>query len=109
MWPIVPIFTCGLERSNFSFAIFKSSIDAETPRRGENPLLPASLRLCVSASRSSSLLFRDLALNLIHDLFRDTGRNFFVLPEMHGEASASLRTGPQFSRITEHLRQRHHR
>src|SRR5262245_59298906 len=31
MWPIVPTFTCGFERSNFSFAICLS--DAPGPRR----------------------------------------------------------------------------
>src|SRR5689334_21514541 len=56
--PIVPILTCGLLRSNFSFAIRK---------------LPISL------SGDS--------LNLAYDLFREGARNFFVLPEMHGEAA----------------------
>src|SRR5207302_2109451 len=39
MWPIVPMFTCGLVRSNFFFAISLSP-----SRRGEPRLLPSHAR-----------------------------------------------------------------
>src|SRR5579883_1354182 len=80
MWPIVPMFTCGFERSNFSFAI-----------------------------RKQNLLFRNLALDLAHDLFGDTAGNFFVLPKVHGEAAAALRPGTELGRVAEHFRKRNHR
>src|SRR5436309_2430406 len=81
MCPIVPMFTCGLLRSNFSFAISLSS-----PQN----------------------LLGYFALRLVHDFVRDAARHFFVLAEVHREGAASLRAGPQLGGIAEHLRQRNH-
>src|SRR5690349_15894858 len=103
MCPIVPILTCGLLRSNFSFAIFNSSMgrrDAETQRK---PLVCFSLRLCVSASKVF-LLLRDLSLNLVDDLFGNTARHFLIPAEMHREAAASLCARAHVGRIPEHFR-----
>src|ERR1051326_1035104 len=72
MCPMVPMFTCGLLRSNFSFAIL----------------------------RLSSLLLRD-ALHPAHNFFGQRGRNLFVLPEMHGETAAALCARPQLGGVTE--------
>src|SRR5262249_60581941 len=52
-------------------------------------------------------LFRDLALNSAHDLFRERGRHLFVLPEVHGETAPALRARTQVGGVTEHLRQWH--
>src|ERR1039457_6701548 len=79
MCPMVPIFTCGLLRSNFSFAM------------------------------STNLLPRHFSLNPSYDLFRDALRHLFILAEMHREAAAALRSGTQFRGVTEHLTERHHR
>src|ERR1700736_710273 len=87
MCPMVPMFTCGLLRSNFSFAM----------------AAPVSLVLLLFA------LARYLALHFGHDLLGDTLRNFFVLPEVHRETAAPLRTGAQLGSVAEHIRQRHHR
>src|SRR5581483_9842148 len=84
MCPMVPMLTCGLLRSNFSFAIL---------------LLPDSL---------PDSLFRNLALYAGDDLFGNVLRHFLVLPEMHGEAAASLSARTQLGGVAEHLRQRHH-
>src|SRR5271170_5203780 len=64
MCPMVPMFTCGLLRSNFSFAM-----DVESP----------------------ASLFRHFSLNFRYDFFRDVLGNLFVLPEVHGETAAALR------------------
>src|ERR1700687_512420 len=82
MCPMVPMFTCGLLRSNFSFAM---------------------------AAPVFLALLRYLALHLGHDLLGDVLRNFFVLPEVHRETAAPLRTGAQLGSVAEHIRQRHHR
>src|SRR5581483_12367092 len=80
MCPMVPMFTCGLLRSNFSFAIL----------------------------RLSSLLLRD-SLYPAHDFFGQRGRYFFIFAEMHRKTAAALVTRAEFGGITEHLRKRHRR
>src|SRR5229473_7180204 len=82
MWPIVPILTCGLLRSNFSFAII--------------------LNL-------QQKLFSNLALHPADDLFRQRGGNFLVLAEVHRKTSAPLRVRANIGGVAEHLRKRHHR
>src|SRR5437868_11563437 len=82
IWPIVPILTCGLLRSNFSFAI------------------------CLE---KSPYLSRDLPLNPAYDLLGDLAGDLLVLSEMHGETAAALGTRTQLGGVSEHLRERHHR
>src|SRR5271154_397837 len=77
MCPMVPMFTCGLLRSNFSFAM-----DVESP----------------------ASLFRHFSLNFRYDFFRDVLGNLFVLPEVHGETAAALRARAQLRRVAKHFR-----
>src|SRR4051794_381140 len=77
---MVPMLTCGLLRSNFSFAILN---------------LPENLP-CY------------LALGFADDLFRDRPRHFFVLTEVHRERTPTLCSGAHFRRVSEHLAQRNH-
>src|ERR1700712_3981733 len=83
MCPIVPIFTCGLLRSNFSFAISLLSPENYLPR--------------------------NFALGLAHNLFRNASWHFFILAEVHGERAASLCSGTKLGRVTEHFGERNHR
>src|SRR5579884_503767 len=83
-WSMWPMLTCGLLRSNFSFAIL---------------LLPDSLL---------NSLLRYLALYAGDDLFGNVLRDLFVLPEVHGEAAAALGARAQLGSVAEHFRQRHH-
>src|SRR5947208_2514489 len=74
MWPIVPMLTCGLVRSNFFFAI------APSPCR------------------------RLFAPDPCHDLLRDLGRDFLVGQQLHRRVrGAPLRPGPEVRRIAEQL------
>src|SRR5208283_3682289 len=90
MCPIVPMLTCGLLRSNFSFAISVHS--------------PA-----LSQILTGRLSVGDLSLRPADNLFGDRSRSLFVPAEVHRETAAALSARPDFGRISEHLRQRHHR
>src|SRR5918992_2446877 len=79
MWPIVPMFTCGLFRSNFCFDIASSSL----------------------------LTTRRLAAHRRDDLFLDRLRHFLVRVELHRVRSAALSTAAELGRVSEHLCQRH--
>src|ERR1035441_8989681 len=102
MCPMVPMFTCGLLRSNFSFAMV--------------PLCCQRSAFCLLLSAFCFLLsafcFLNLPshfpLNLRHYLLRDILRNFLVLPKVHRKGTAALRAGSQLGSVSEHLRQRHH-
>src|SRR2546421_1576153 len=87
MCPIVPMFTCGLLRSNFSLAmdISLSYLDSDS-----------------SLLRNPSLYFGD-------DFLRYVLGDFLVLSEMHCETPAALRARPKLGGISKHFRQRHHR
>src|SRR5437016_4303389 len=77
------MFTCGLDRSNFSFAI------SVAPRILElNP---------------------GLARDLGDDFLADVARRLFVLLEVHRVRRASLSAGAQVGRVPEHGRERDHR
>src|SRR6185312_7474297 len=88
MCPIVPILTCGLLRSNFSFAIIVTPFP-------------------VCFARNEVLL--RYAFIAIDNFFRQIAGHFLVLTEVHGETAAALRFRPEVGRITKHLRERHHR
>src|SRR3954468_10673208 len=102
MCPIVPTFTCGLDRSNFSFAIFFFPL-CRPPRRTLDLCfsLPSAHALgyrycvrCADCTQARRLCHPNLssrtALVLGNDLFRDVARRFFVTREVHGVFSAAL-------------------
>src|ERR1700761_4624535 len=88
MCPIVPTFTCGFERSNFSFAI--SSLSSQSLRHSSNR---AGYKL--------------LTLVAADDLFRDRPWRFFVAVEVHRVVSAALGRGAHVRGIAKHFAQRH--
>src|ERR1700722_9873483 len=99
MWPMVPMFTCGLLRSNFSFAICSSApqikvvFAATTNSKFLDPRLPA----------------RALTLVLVDNFLRNRIRRFGVVRKVHGEIRATLGAATQIRRITKHLCKRHFR
>src|SRR5919108_2319132 len=88
MCPIVPMFTCGLLRSNFSFAISSSAPQSKSCKK---PVLPKLLS----------------AAGLLHNLFGESSGKFRVMRKMHGEIAAALRAASQIGGVAEHFRQRH--
>src|SRR6266849_10398534 len=84
---MVPMFTCGLVRSNFSFAIASSA-----------PL---------TSNQSKNKTWLLLAAVLLDYFLRQRRGQFRVMRKMHGEGGAALRAAAQIRRITEHLRQRY--
>src|SRR3954462_8707587 len=93
---MVPTFTCGLLRSNFSFAII---------------LAPSSQFLALSCQLSAKIKTlssgRRFPLHLGNDLFRDRTRRLFIAREVHGVLGAALGAGTHVGGVTEHFRQRH--
>src|SRR5512133_2853848 len=83
--PMVPTFTCGLLRSNFSLPMISLS-SLETA---------ALLR----AGGGSALRLRD-------DGLRDAVRDLRVVRELHGVGGAALRLRAEVRRVPEHLRER---
>src|SRR5216110_1538301 len=99
MCPIVPMFTCGFDRSNFSLpmtlSVFPvSKIQLPKDSKGDAPCGTGLLVLAV------------FALHLGNNLFRDRARRLFVLLELHGIVGASLRGRPHVGGVTEHGAQR---
>src|SRR5713226_9338105 len=90
---MVPMFTCGLLRSNFSLAICFSAPQSKIE----------FLALISRKAPEPELLF---APYLFHDFFRKSRRHFRIMRKMHGEGGASLGAAAQISGITKHLRQR---
>src|SRR6266540_5592122 len=85
--PMVPTFTCGLLRSNFSLAMISlSSLDEALLRAGGG-----------------------CALRLRDDGLRDAVRDLRVMRELHGVGGAALRLRAQIRRVPEHLGERHER
>src|SRR5580700_503619 len=80
---MVPMFTCGLLRSNFSFAMILILLD-------------------------SDFLLRYFSLNFRHNFLRNIFRNLLVLPKVHRKSTAALGARSQLGGITEHFRQWHH-
>src|SRR5713226_70769 len=87
MCPIVPTFTCGLLRSNFSFA----------------------MSLPVSCASVDGKLTRDSSLRFAHNFLGDVLGHFLVLAKVHGERAASLGSRTELRRVAKHFRERHHR
>src|SRR5215472_2362444 len=88
MCPIVPMFTCGLLRSNFSFAISSSAPQSKS-------------------CKESVLLELLPAAGLLYNLFREIRGKLRVMRKMHGEIAAALRAAAQIGGVTEHLGERH--
>src|SRR5215472_5208350 len=128
MCPIVPMFTCGLVRSNFSLAItccslrnnqqnqnFVPSITGISEISEQEPncvvlrfrLSARCLRLslsCRSQDRPLQNLF--FAAGFLDDFLGKIARHFRIVREVHGEIRADLRTAAQIGGVAEHLRQR---
>src|SRR4051794_39856823 len=83
MWPIVPMFTCGLVRSNFFLAIADCSL----------------------APRPSGRL----DLGLLDEFRSQGGWNFGVVTELHRGGRPALGHRPQVRDVSEHLGQRNER
>src|SRR5437879_11013887 len=84
------MFTWGLLRSYFSFAI---SLSAPQLVRFRNSLL-VLLSCCASGG-------------LGHDFFGNRSGRLGVVRKVHGEACAALRAAAQVGGVAEHLGQRH--
>src|SRR4051794_17277913 len=100
MCPMVPTLTCGLSRSNFSFATaFSSSTfpsSVSVPAQGE----PWDVyQMTLGGVRPAGALLDDLGGHV--------GRHLVVLLELHGVGRASLRHRSHVGGVAEHLRQRH--
>src|SRR5216684_2774896 len=82
------MFTCGLLRSNFSFAISSSAPQSKSCKTLEtrNLLPPAGL---------------------LDNFLSQIVRKFRVMRKMHCESGAALRAAAQVRGVTEHLRERH--
>src|ERR1035441_7640158 len=116
---MVPTLTCGLSRSNFSFATFCSLlyrlVCPPLWRRTSEIYLNAVFVDCtVLLCASCCVMLRALLSGrnrfprpLFDDLLGDAGRNLLVGLELHGVGGASLRVGAQVGRVAEHLAQRH--
>src|SRR5262250_2215137 len=86
---MVPMFTCGFVRSNFSFAI-------------------ASLLLFRNRANSKpNSLPSSLAGGLADHFFRHGSRGFRIVGEVHGKIRATLRAAAQIRRVPKHLRKGH--
>src|SRR4029450_6322520 len=96
MCPIVPTFTCGLLRSNFSFATtnypFLKSSRARTRTRETYSLSRGPPRLPGAG---------------LDDLLRDVRRPCLVPVELHRVGGPALRGGTQVGRVSEHSGERH--
>src|SRR5262245_22873154 len=88
---MVPTFTCGLDRSNFSLDILLLPGSAATP--------PTRLQLRVLGVGGS--------LNPRDDLFADVLRSLVVMAEMHGVGRAALSPRSQVRCVSEHRGQGH--
>src|SRR6202044_3602965 len=103
MCPIVPTFTCGFERSNFSFAIkLPASLSLLLPpvtHRGAGSPAPAP-------KLSPSCL---LALRAADNFVGNHARRLFVARKLHRIRRPPLSGRTNFVHVAEHLFQRHHR
>src|SRR5260370_15496743 len=88
MCPIVPMFTCGLLRSNFSFAISSSA---------------PQIKIHSNLVNARCLLFAPVLLN---DFFRQRRGQLRIMRKVHRERRAALRAAAQIRGVTEPLRQR---
>src|SRR6202035_1956676 len=118
---MVPTLTCGLSRSNFSFATFRSLLyrlvcPPPWANRGNlsecwiRCVLPAGASSrCVRSGPRSHLGGYRLSRPLLDDLLGNARRDLLVGVDLHRVRSAALRVGAQISRVSEHLAERHPR
>src|SRR6266478_6063017 len=90
--PIVPMFTCGFDRSNFSLPMTLSVFPASKIQlpKGDAPCGTGLLSL---------LVLTVFALHLGNNLFRDRAGRLFILLELHGIVGAALRGRPHVGGI----------
>src|SRR4051812_28799571 len=110
MCPIVPTFTCGLDRSNFSFAMCAAlrSLVRSSVAQGFSPALhgrPEGLRYITGNRQPVTGLH--LALHSCDDFLADVLRRLLVGIEVHAVGRAALGARPEVGGVPEHLRQRH--
>src|SRR5580765_4576732 len=98
--PMVPIFTCGLLRSNFSLpiAVRSSFIPGSVTPTLQN-LADCKNRSLLAALLSVALLLTALLLDYF---FRQHCRQLCIMRKMHGERCAALRAATQIRGVTEH-------
>src|ERR1700754_2208297 len=105
---MVPTLTCGLSRSNFSFATSIAPSEVLVFVRGLRTWRTReSYRDPSFDVRSVCLGRRRVSAATLDDLLRDVRRDLVVAVELHGVGGAALRVGAQVGRVAEHLRQRH--
>src|SRR4029078_5138464 len=93
---MVPTFTCGLSRSNFSFATFVYLLEVSFVRNasGANP------------QKVSALCRHGLPGPVLDHALGDVRRDLSVGVELHRVGGTSLGRAPQVGRGAQHLRQR---
>src|SRR6202166_3145492 len=95
---MVPMFTWGLFRSNFSFAICSSA---------------PQIKVVFAATANPEFLIQlpasALALVLVDNFLSNRIRRFGVVRKVHGEIGTALGAAAQIRRISKHLRERHFR
>src|SRR6266581_107602 len=94
---MVPTFTCGLSRSNFSFATGSRSF--------QKALRPASRRTSETYSSLGTCSHR-LTGAVLDDSLREAVRDFLVAVELHAVLRAPLGVRAQVGRVAEHLGER---
>src|SRR4029078_8842482 len=95
---MVPTSTCGLSRSNFSFATFVYLLEVSVVRNasGANP------------QKVSALCRHGLPGPCVDHAVGDVGRDLSGGVELHRVGGTSLGRAPQVGRVAEHLGQRDH-
>src|SRR5258705_2363195 len=94
------MFTCGFERSNFSFDIFLSLC-----ARPFRPLVISVEKISTGQKACAPKLLLRYSLNLSNHLFRNTLWRLLIAFKMHSRGRAALCGRAQVSRITKHLRE----
>src|SRR3990172_1688433 len=103
MCPIVPTLTCGLERSNFSFAIAPLLHLDEFPTDLQFVTWNQNASFATLVSHNLSL--HGPSLQPGDDLFADRFRCWLVPGKVHGVGGAALRARAHLGGVAEHLRQ----
>src|SRR5436305_1294072 len=118
MCPIVPTFTCGLLRSNFSLAMIRSFMSSAAADSESLFVFPQRLRAGLSIFRPlrgrctgeapvppKSLPSRP-TLVLSDNLLGNMARCFFIAREVHRVFGAALGRRAHVGRVSEHLGER---
>src|ERR1700761_9540980 len=105
---MVPTLTCGLSRSNFSFATSIAPSEVLVFVRGLRTWRTRESYRDPSEDVRSVCLGRCLvSAAAFDDLLRDVRRDLVVAVELHGVGGPALGVGAQARRVAEHLRHRH--